>query len=183
MKRMSTPPKQELQIVGKNIKAREVRLVLHDGQHQILPLAKALAEAAKQNLDLVQVNASAKPPVCKLLDYGKFMFNKTKAKKQQASSSKADLAQNKKKDCKEVQFSIRISSGHMDMKYNNVTRFLEKQYPVRIVALDGRKHEHSLRAALLKDLQERLTQDSYVVGKEIKTLGRKASFMVEPKKA
>ena len=101
------------------------------------------------------------------------MFQKVKKKPE-------DVKKARGKDLKEVQISINISSGHLEMKYNNILRFLDKKHPVKIVALDGRFQD--LRVNFLDTILKRLESDMYSTVTPIKAIGRRAHLVVEPKK-
>ena len=111
------------------IRATEVRLIDHEGQQVgVVPIAQAQQMAREKELDLVEISASANPPVCKIMDYGKFIFQQKK---------KAGEAKKKQKVIvvKEVQFRPRIDEHDFDFKRNHVLRFLK----------DGDKVKASIR--------------------------------------
>ena len=119
--------------VNHQIKARQVCLVLPDGSMKgEVPFSEALLIAEEENLDLVEMSTSkgGKPPVCKIIDYGKMMY-------QQSKKSKS----NKQiKHTKEIKYGFRISDHDLDVKHRKVEEFLSKHYTVRyILELRGRE--------------------------------------------
>jgi translation initiation factor IF-3 len=136
------------------IRANEVRLIDHEGtQVGIVPIAQAQQMAREKELDLVEISASASPPVCKIMDYGKFIFQQKK---------KAGEAKKKQKVIvvKEVQFRPRIDEHDFDFKKNNVIRFLQHGDKVKaLVRFRGREMTHmelgrAVLDRLLTDVKE-----------------------------
>lgn len=120
--------------VNGQIRAREVRVIGVDGkQVGILPLAEAIQLARSQGLDLVEVAPNANPPVCKIVDYGKFRYELTKkekeARKHQASQR-----------VKEIQLRPNIDSHDLKIKVARAIQFLCDDYKVKVV-LRYRGHE------------------------------------------
>lgn len=96
--------------------------------------AKSLAESA--GLDLVEVSPKAKPPVCKIIDYGKFQYNQTKQYKQNKS-------QQKRVDTKGVRIGLRTGEHDLDFKKKQVEKFLKKGNKVKVdIILRGREKAH-----------------------------------------
>ena len=114
-----------------------MRLIDSEGQQVgIVPVAQAQEMAREKDLDLVEISASATPPVCKIMDYGKYLFEQ---KKKQAEAKKKQ----KVIVVKEVQFRPRIDEHDFDFKKNNVIRFLEHGDKVKcIVRFRGREMTH-----------------------------------------
>jgi translation initiation factor IF-3 len=114
-----------------------VRLIDSEGaQVGIVPIAQAQEMAREKDLDLVEISATATPPVCKIMDYGKYLFEQ---KKKQAEAKKKQ----KVIVVKEVQFRPRIDEHDFDFKKNNVIRFLEHGDKVKcIVRFRGREMTH-----------------------------------------
>ena len=114
-----------------------MRLIDSEGQQVgIVPIAQAQEMAREKDLDLVEISASATPPVCKIMDYGKYLFEQ---KKKQAEAKKKQ----KVIVVKEVQFRPRIDEHDFDFKKNNVIRFLEHGDKVKcIVRFRGREMTH-----------------------------------------
>lgn len=80
--------------INDEIKAKEVRLIGKDGEQAgIVTLAEATKLAEEASLDLVEISPNAEPPVCKVMDYGKFLFEKSKAQKEQKKKTEANSGQ------------------------------------------------------------------------------------------
>jgi translation initiation factor IF-3 len=114
-----------------------VRLIDSEGkQVGIVPITQAQEMAREKDLDLVEISASATPPVCKIMDYGKFLFEKKKKESEAKKKQKIIIV-------KEVQFRPRIDEHDFDFKKNNVIRFLEHGDKVKaIVRFRGREMTH-----------------------------------------
>jgi len=116
-------------IINENIDATEVRLVLADGEQKgIVTIDEAREAAADAKLDLVLIAPEAQPPVCKIMDYGKHIFD---LKKQKAANKKKQ----RKTQLKEIKFRPGTEEGDYQVKLRNLTRFLT----------DGDKAKVSLR--------------------------------------
>lgn len=132
----------------------EVRLIDDEGnQIGVVPIAQAQDMAREKNLDLVEIAPQATPPVCKIMDYGKYLFQQ---KKKQAEAKKKQ----KVIVVKEVQFRPRIDDHDFEFKKNNVMRFLEHGDKVKaIVRFRGREMTHielgrAVLNRLLADIKE-----------------------------
>jgi translation initiation factor IF-3 len=137
-----------------------VRLIDSEGQQVgIVPIAQAQEMAREKDLDLVEISASATPPVCKIMDYGKYLFEQ---KKKQAEAKKKQ----KVIVVKEVQFRPRIDEHDFDFKKNHVVRFLEHGDKVKaIVRFRGREMTHmELGKAVLDRLLIEVNQHPDVQG-------------------
>ncbi|MGH7856455.1 MAG: translation initiation factor IF-3, partial [Candidatus Binatia bacterium] len=122
--------------MNQQIRAREVRLIDVDGVQQIVPLHKALEIATQRELDLVEVAASATPPVCRIMDYGKFRYSQRK--KQAESKKKATRVQ-----VKEVKLGSRTDDHDVDFKVTHIRRFLDEGMRVKVsVFFRGREITH-----------------------------------------
>ena len=170
-----TIQKQRVRI-NQQIKATEVRLIAADGsQVGILTLKEALEYAAEANLDLVEVAPQASPPVCRVMDYGKYKYEQ--AKKQQEARRRATTIQ-----VKEVKFRPKIEQHDMDFKLKNVRRFLADNDKAKITMIfRGREMAHQDRGyAILQRIAEELA-DVAVVEQPPKQEGRTLSMIVAPK--
>lgn len=115
----------------------EVRLIGHDGsQVGIVPLQQAQDMAREKDLDLVEISPTANPPVCKIMDYGKYVFQQKKKQNEAKKKQKVIVV-------KEVQFRPRIDEHDFDFKKNNVARFLQHGDKVKaIIRFRGREMTH-----------------------------------------
>ena len=160
-------------LLNTQIKDSSVRLINKDGkQLGIVCLEKALQLAVIENLDLVQVNSKSVPPVTKLMDYKKFVFNKSKA---------LSGIRSKKFKVKEVKFHISTSENDFNIKIRNVCNFLKKNCTVRIIIVfRGREIVYKdvgfkLMSSILKNVE--------LIGKvksDPKLEGRQLISLVEP---
>ncbi len=114
-----------------------MRLIDSEGkQVGIVPIGQAQEMAREKDLDLVEISATANPPVCKIMDYGKFLFEKKKKESEAKKKQKVIVV-------KEVQFRPRIDDHDFDFKKNHVVRFLEHGDKVKAsVRFRGREMTH-----------------------------------------
>jgi translation initiation factor IF-3 len=118
-----------------------------------VPIAQAQEMAREKDLDLVEISPSANPPVCKIMDYGKFLFEQKKKQGEAKKKQKVIVV-------KEVQFRPRIDEHDFDFKRNNVIRFLEHGDKVKaIIRFRGREMSHmelgrAVLDRLLSDIKE-----------------------------
>ncbi|HEX8803290.1 MAG TPA: translation initiation factor IF-3 [Acidimicrobiales bacterium] len=131
------PPAANEPRINDRIRAREVRLVGPDGQQiGIRPLPEALAFAREADLDLVEVAAQANPPVCRIMDYGKYKYEAAqKAKESRRKTSSVSI--------KEMKYRPKISKGDFDTKTRKVERFLSDGHKVKVtLTFRGREMHH-----------------------------------------
>lgn len=153
-----------------------MRVIDPDGnQLGIIPTYKALATAADFGLDLVEISPSADPPVCKIMDYGRFKYEQTK--KQQEAKKKQSTFQ-----IKEIKIRPRTSDHDLQVKLGHIKRFLEKKDKVKVsVIFRGREIAFSQRG---KDLLEKIsieTADISIVEQFPKFEGRMMMMVLAPK--
>ncbi|HFS85187.1 MAG TPA: translation initiation factor IF-3 [Epsilonproteobacteria bacterium] len=116
------------------IRASELRVLIHEGEPLgIISRADALREAEERGLDLVLMSPDAKPPVAKIMDYGKYKYEQEKKKKEAKKNQK-------KIEVKEVKFSCKIAENDVAFKVKHAREFLEKGKHVKLrVFLKGRE--------------------------------------------
>lgn len=157
------------------IRAREVRVIGSDGkQLGIFPLHEALAMARTQGLDLVEVAPTANPPVCKILDYGKYRYELAKREKESRKHQHATKV-------KEIQLSPKIDPHDMNVKLGHAIDFLCEEMKVKILLrFRGREMQHTdLGFQVVNKFLEELAP----YGKpdaEPKLVGRGITVMVSP---
>ena len=124
---------KELQI-NEEIRDKEVRLIDAEGnQAGIVPIAKALEAAAAKNLDLVKIAPNAVPPVCRVMDYGKFRFEQAKREKEARKNQHVV-------EIKEIRLSPGIDVNDLNVKVNHAKRFLKAGNKVKVsVRFRGRE--------------------------------------------
>ncbi|MEQ9209092.1 MAG: translation initiation factor IF-3, partial [Pseudomonadales bacterium] len=137
--------------INDEIEAKEVRLVGADGEQVgVVSLAEALKAAEQASLDLVEIVPNAEPPVCKVMDYGKFVFE---AKKQKAAAKKKQ----KQTQVKEMKFRPGTDIGDYQVKLRNLTRFLEQGDKAKVtLRFRGREMAHQ---ELGMDMMKRIETD------------------------
>jgi translation initiation factor IF-3 len=134
---IAPPPATNEPRINDRIRAREVRLVDPDGgQLGIKPLPEALQIARDMDLDLVEVAANANPPVCRIMDYGKYKFDEAqKAKESRRKSVNVSI--------KEMKYRPKIGQGDFDTKTRKVAHFLSEGHKVKItIMFRGREMSH-----------------------------------------
>ena len=127
---------KELQI-NEQIRDKELRVVDSDGtQLGIMPLKQALELAEQRDLDLVKIAPQAKPPVCKIIDYGKFRFEQSKREKEQRKNQRIV-------EIKEVRLSLNIDTHDFETKKNHALRFIAEGNKVKAsIRFRGREMGH-----------------------------------------
>jgi translation initiation factor IF-3 len=131
------PPSQDSYRVNRRIRVPEVRVVLEDGtQLGVMPTYEAMRQAEEKGLDLVEVSPKAMPPVCRIMDYGKFKYEQAK-KTKQAKKHASTI------EIKEIKFRPKTDDHDYDFKLRHIRRFLEEGNKVRLViAFRGREIVH-----------------------------------------
>ena len=140
----------------------------------MLPIAEALTLARERELDLVEVAPNAAPPVCRLLDYGKYKYEQ--AKKERNASKHQHQG-----DLREVRFKVKIGEHDMDLKVRRAERFLREGDKVKVsVMFRGREILHpEIGRGLLERVQEKLKEVS-VVDKPPTMEGRFVNMILTP---
>jgi translation initiation factor IF-3 len=161
--------------VNERIRAREVRVITADGnQVGVLPFREALKMAEEQGFDLVEVAPNATPPVCRLMDYGKYKYEL----KKQAMAKKQKLQL-----VKEVNFRPNIGEHDLDVKINRIREFLEDGHKAKVrISFRGREITHP---ELGKELAEKIIEriiDIGVIDLSPKFEGRNLIMVIVPKK-
>ncbi|HEX5515319.1 MAG TPA: translation initiation factor IF-3 [Gammaproteobacteria bacterium] len=163
--------------INEAINAREVRLIDQDGEQVgVIPFDEALERALDADMDLVEIDPNAQPPVCRIMNYGKHRFET--AKRQQAARKKQKQIQ-----VKEVKFRPGTDEGDYQIKLRNVRRFLEDGDKAKItLRFRGREMAHQeLGLKLLGRVEEDLG-DLCVVDQRPRLEGRQMVMMLSPKK-
>ncbi|WP_192939438.1 translation initiation factor IF-3 [Stutzerimonas stutzeri] len=163
--------------INENISAREVRLIGADGEQiGIVSIDEALQVAEEAKLDLVEISADANPPVCRIMDYGKHLFEK---KKQVAAAKKNQ----KQVQVKEVKFRPGTEEGDYQVKLRNLVRFLSDGDRAKVsLRFRGREMAHQeLGMELLKRVETDLAEYGSVE-QHPKMEGRQLIMVIAPKK-
>ncbi|WP_349569721.1 translation initiation factor IF-3 [Azotobacter salinestris] len=163
--------------INENISAREVRLIGVDGEQiGIVSIDEALRVAEEAKLDLVEISADAVPPVCRIMDYGKHLFEK---KKQVAAAKKNQ----KQVQIKEIKFRPGTEEGDYQVKLRNLVRFLNDGDKAKVsLRFRGREMAHQeLGMELLKRVETDLAEFG-TVEQHPKLEGRQLMMVIAPKK-
>ena len=168
---------QNLPQINERIRFPEIRVIDADGsQIGILPPKEALRIAEERELDLVLVSETAKPPVCRIMDYGKYKFEQEK--KAREAKKKQHTA-----DVKEVKMRYKIDDHDYNVRVNQAKRFLKSGDKVKAtVTFRGREIQHAnLAEELLKRMATDLT-DFAEIQQAPKREGRNMIMFLSPKK-
>ena len=163
--------------INENITAREVRLIGPDGEQVgVVSIQEALSAAEEVKLDLVEISPDAAPPVCRIMDYGKHIFEK---KKQQAAARKNQ----KQIQIKEIKFRPGTEEGDYQVKLRNLIRFLSDGDKAKVsLRFRGREMAHQeLGMELLKRVEADLIEYG-TVEQHPKMEGRQLMMVIAPKK-
>ncbi len=168
--------KKDLYTRNGNIRAQEVRVIDSDGSMiGIKSLSVAIAMAKEQELDLVEISPNAQPPVCKILDYNKYVFEQSKKNKDaKKKQSKVTM--------KELRIKSRIAPHDLDVKLRQIEGFLKKKDMVRLVVVfHGRENQHKdIGMQMLQDAAKRLEPLANVDG-GLQQQGNRMSMTFVPK--
>lgn len=164
--------------LNEDIRDKEVRLIGEDGEQLgILSSEQALAIAEERGLDLVKISPQAVPPVCKLMNYGKFRFEQSKREKEARKNQHTV-------EIKEIRMSPGIDVGDFNTKLKNAQKFLSEGNRVKVsVRFRGREMAHTeIGRDLLDKFAEQCTEVANLE-KNAKMEGRNMSIFLAPKAA
>ncbi len=163
--------------INQEIRAREVRLIDETGkQLGIYPVREALQIAEEHGLDLVEVAPNANPPVCRIMDYGKYLYERTKKEREARRSQKLT-------EIKEVRLRPKIGEHDMGFKIRQMREFLASGAKVKVrVRFRGREITHpEVARDLLDRIREALSEIAYVE-QEPQMEGNTMLMMLSPSK-
>ena len=169
------PPDRDDTRINERIRVREVRLIGEDGEQVgVLEIAKALAYARERDLDLVEVAAEARPPVCRVLDYSKYKY-------EQEQKAKAARKHQKQVNVREIKLRPKIADNDYETKKNHVVRFLSGDDRVKVtIMFRGREQTHPERGvALLMRLAEDVSELGVIDQRPIQD-GRNMTMLLSP---
>jgi translation initiation factor IF-3 len=162
--------------INRNIRAKEVRVIDPDGnQIGVIPTYKAIAVANDFGLDLVEVSPNVSPPVCKIMDYGRYKYEQTK-KKQEAKKKQATF------QLKEIKLRPKTDEHDLKTKINHIKKFIERKDKVKVTVI-FRGREITL-SQLGRDLLERVAQETEEIAsveQHPKFEGRTMMMVLSPK--
>ena len=165
-------------MINGQIRDKEVRLIANDGEQLgIMSAREAMAKAQEAELDLVKIAPQAKPPVCKIIDYGKYRYEMARKEKEARKKQKVV-------ELKEIRLSPNIDSNDLNTKMNAAKKFLSKGDKVKItLRFRGREMAHmNASKHILDDFAESLAEVA-VVEKAPKVEGRSISMVLAEKKS
>ena len=169
--------KQELQI-NEQIRDKELRIIDADGtQLGIMSLRQALEIAEQKNLDLVKIAPQANPPVCKIIDYGKYRFEQAKREKEARKNQRVV-------EIKEVRLSLNIDTHDFETKKNHALRFISEGNKVKAsIRFRGREMGHpELGLEIMRRFADAMSEVANVE-KPAKLEGRTMLMFLAPKPA
>ena len=168
--------KKDLHNINKNIRSLEVRVILDDGEQLgVMTTVDAIELAKNRSMDLVEIAPNNSPPVCKIINYGKFKYQEQKKKNEAKKKQKV-------METKEVKIRPGTGDHDYDVKLRNAKKFINEGNRVKFsLRFKGREMEHSnLGIAMLLRLKEDL-KEIIRVEMEPKIEGRQAFLVVAPK--
>ena len=166
----------EVNLINDEIQEKEIRLIGSDGEQMgLMSSAEAQKIADEQDLDLVMISPNAKPPVCKIMDYGKYRFEQNKKVKEAKKNQHV-------MDVKEIRMSPGIGENDFNTKLKNGQKFLADGDRVKVsVRFRGREMAHTnIGESLLRDFAAKCA-DVANLDKEPKLEGRSMSIFLSPK--
>jgi translation initiation factor IF-3 len=151
-------------------------VVADDGsQLGVMSLAEAMRMAEEKDMDLVNISPKANPPVCKIMDYGRFKFEQEKRQKEARKNQKVIVL-------KEMRLSSTIDRHDMEVKAKNVIKFLQGGDKVKVsIRFKGRQLSHTDQGLLVMNEFITMIQDAAVVEKAAKMEGRSMFMILSPK--
>lgn len=159
--------------VNEEIREKEVRLISEDGEQLgVVTIKRALEIAAEKSLDLVEISPTSKPVVCKILDFGKFKFEKGKKEKEAKKKQKVIVV-------KEIKLKPRIDSHDLGIKINHIHEFIEKGNKVKVnVFLSGREKAYAEQGvAILEKVAANFTETA-IVERKYAAEGETQNFLI-----
>ena len=164
-------------MINEQIRDREVRLIGQDGEQLgVMPITEAMKLAREAELDLVKIAPTAKPPVCKIIDYGKYRY-------EQARKEKEAKKKQKTIEIKEVRLSPNIDENDLNTKVNAARKFLSKGDRVKVtLRFRGREMAHMASSKHVLDDFADLLSDIATVEKAPKIEGRSMTMFLTEKR-
>ncbi len=163
-------------MINEQIRDKEVRLIGEDGEQLGVMSAKDALKLAKEaELDLVKIAPTAKPPVCKIIDYGKYRYEM--ARKEKEAKKKQKIT-----EVKEIRLSPNIEENDLNTKVNSARKFIEKGDKVKVtLRFRGREMAHMASSKVILDVFAEKLSDIAVVEKPAKLEGRSMQIVLGEK--
>lgn len=164
-------------MINENIKFSQVRLIDADGQMQgVVPIAQAIAQAEEAELDLVCISPNPENPVCRIMDYGKFLFEQGKREKEARKKQKET-------ETKEIGIKLTTDVHDIDVKRKAVIKFLNEGDRVKInIRFRGREMAYQQQGYAVMDKFAEGIAEYGIVDKKPKIEGRNMVMFLSPKK-
>ena len=164
-------------MINEQIRDREIRLIGSNGEQLgIMSAREAMKLAEEAELDLVKIAPNAKPPVCKIIDYGKYRYELARKEKEAKKKQKTV-------EVKEIRLSPNIDTNDLNTKVNAAKKFLSKGNKVKItLRLRGREMAHIAQSKHILDDFAKEVEDMAVVEKAPKQEGRSISMVLAEKR-
>ncbi len=164
-------------MINEQIRDKEIRLIGENGEQLgIMSAREAMKLAEEAELDLVKIAPTAKPPVCKIIDYGKYRYEL--ARKEKEAKKKQKVV-----EVKEIRMSPNIESNDLNTKINAARKFLEKGNKVKVtLRFRGREMAHMQSSRHILDDFAQSLSDAAVIEKAPKVEGRSISMVLTEKK-
>ena len=165
-------------MINKQIRDREIRLIGEDGQQLgIMSSREAMKIAREAELDLVKIAPQAKPPVCKIIDYGKYRYELARKEKEAKKKQKTI-------EVKEVRLSPNIDSNDLNTKIASARKFIEKGNKVKVtLRFRGREMAHVQSSRHILDEFAKALEDIALVDKPAKMEGRSMAMFLTEKRS
>lgn len=161
--------------INEGIREKEIRLLEGEGS-KVIATREALILAQESNLDLVMISPTAKPPVCKIMDYNKFLYEQAKKQKEAKKNQKVI-------DIKEVRLSATIEEHDIEIKAKNANKFISNGDKVKVsIRFRGRQNNYADIGRKVFDKFLTKMEDHVVVEKAPQLEGRNMFMMLGPKK-
>lgn len=161
--------------INEGIREKEIRLV-SDEESKIVKTRDALELARESDLDLVMISPTANPPVCKIMDYSKFLYEQSKKQKEAKKNQKVV-------DIKEVRLSATIEEHDIEIKANNAKKFLNNGDKVKVsIRFKGRQNNYTQLGTKVFDAFLTKLDDLGVIEKRPQVEGKNMFMVLSPKK-
>ena len=164
-------------MINEQIRDKEVRVIAENGdQLGVMPVKEAMKLAQEAELDLVKIAPKAQPPVCKIIDYGKYRYELARKEKEAKKKQKTV-------EVKEVRISPNIDTNDLNTKVNNAKKFIAKGNKVKVtLRFRGREMAHMQQSKHILDDFAEMLADVAVVEKPAKLEGRSMSMVLTEKR-
>ena len=162
--------------INEEIRAKELRVIGQSGEQLgIMPAKEALKIAQKAGVDLVEISPNAEPPVAKIIDWGKYQYQKMK--EQQKNKRNA-----KQVELKQMRFGLKIGAGDLEIKLRKIKKFLSQGTKVKVqIVFQGREMAHKELGFEMADKIISLLEEDAIIEQKPQMAGRNLSLVVRSK--